>query len=468
MNEFFIQKIDIKDVMDIKDYEIPLDTNDRKHLIITGKNGCGKTSSLKEINKHLIQLLNNGFQNIKNLENHIINHTNAKNHSINNIENYLKNIDAQTDTIAQINANLKQQFHAGVILDEEVQKQQIAQLQNNISSYEQNIINENNNIHNYEQNISTWQNQLKEFLKINLHFSHPTEVYESIEKGKFILAYFEAKRGNIVNIPTTVTKQAFQPKYMTTPDLNKTFVQYMVNIHTEKMYAKDEHDDEGVKKIDTWFKNFENSLKTLFVKDDLKLRFYRKEFNFKIEYDNKSFGLNELSDGYSSILSILTELILRMDALGTKAYDIQGVILVDEIETHLHVELQKKILPFFTSFFPKLQFIVTTHSPFVLSSLSNAVICDLEKRVITQDLSAYSYESLVDSYFDIDKYSDEVKKNIARYEQLAVSDRSELKESEIIELLELKDYFSTIPKFQNEELGLEISRINKIMQINNK
>lgn len=456
MHEYFIQKIDIKNIRDIKDYEIPLDVDNRKHLIITGKNGCGKTSSLIEINNYLIKLLNNGFQNIKNLEQSIISYTIAKNNSLRNIENYKKNIEVQRQSIEQL--------HAEINHKEEREKQ----FKNNIQSYEQNILNEKQTIEGYEQNILSSQKQIDDFYKINLHFSHQTEVYESIQNGKFILAYFQAKRGNIVNIPTTVTKQAFQPKYMTTPDLNKTFVQYMVNIHTEKMYAKDENDNKGVEKIEKWFENFENSLKNLFDKDDLKLKFYRKEFNFKIEYENKSFGLNELSDGYSSILSILTELILRMDALDTKAYDIQGVILVDEIETHLHVELQKKILPFFTSFFPKLQFIVTTHSPFVLSSLSNAVICDLEKRVITQDLSAYSYESLVDSYFDIDKYSDEVKKNVARYEILAMSNKSELNENEIIELLELKDYFSTIPKFQNEELGLEISRINRIMQMNNK
>ncbi|MEA2012738.1 MAG: AAA family ATPase, partial [Verrucomicrobiota bacterium] len=98
------------------------------------------------------------------------------------------------------------------------------------------------------------------------------------------------------------------------------------------------------------------------------------------EYAGKSFGLNELSDGYSSLLAVLTELILRMEAHNASNYDMQGVVLIDEIETHLHVELQKKVLPFLVSFFPKIQFIVTTHSPFILSSLSNAVICDLEKK----------------------------------------------------------------------------------------
>ncbi len=125
-----------------------------------------------------------------------------------------------------------------------------------------------------------------------------------------------------------------------------------------------------------------------------------------------------ISDGYSSLLAILTELILRMEAHGASAYDMQGVVLIDEIETHLHVALQKKVLPFLTSFFKNIQFIVTTHSPFVLSSISNAVICDLEKRFVTTDLSAYSYDALVESYFDNDKYSKEVKEKIDRFENI--------------------------------------------------
>ena len=50
-----------------------------------------------------------------------------------------------------------------------------------------------------------------------------------------------------------------------------------------------------------------------------------------------------------------------------KMYDLQGIVLIDEIETHLHVELQKKILPFLTNFFPNIQFVITTHSPFILN-----------------------------------------------------------------------------------------------------
>ena len=72
-------------------------------------------------------------------------------------------------------------------------------------------------------------------------------------------------------------------------------------------------------------------------------------------------------------------LILRMEKNREGlAYNKEGIVLIDEIETHLHIGLQKKILPFLIGFFPNIQFIVTTHSHFVINSIENAIIYDLK------------------------------------------------------------------------------------------
>jgi len=229
----------------------------------------------------------------------------------------------------------------------------------------------------------------------------------------------------------------------------------MVKKRTDML--NDKFDGEGKKaiKIEAWFNNFENTLKSLFNEPSLILKYYSEELNFKIEYKDKSFGLNELSDGYSSLLAILTELILRMEAHNVEVYDMQGIVLIDEIETHLHVDLQKNILPFLVDFFPKIQFIVTTHSPFVLSSLSNAVICDIEKNFITEDLTAYSYDALIESYFDSDKYSEEIKNKIEYFDKL--SKISEKNTTEIEEYNKLKKFFKKLPTFMADELAVKIN-----------
>lgn len=76
----------------------------------------------------------------------------------------------------------------------------------------------------------------------------------------------------------------------------------------------------------------------------------------------------------------------------------EGIVLIDEIETHLHLGMQKIILPLLTTMFPNIQFIVTTHSPFILNSLRDAIAYDLENREQISDLTDYSYEALAEGY----------------------------------------------------------------------
>lgn len=450
MKDYFIQNIFIKDVRDIKELEIPLDKNKRKHLIITGKNGCGKTSTLLEINNLLNKLISNGFGTIEQKQKYIKSYGN-------NIEDYEKQIESHNK---QINIQLKQKKQ---LLNTSISNKQLFQIESNIKSYNVNILNAKKQISSLKNAIIDLQKQIDNFSKVDLIFSNENEVYKNIVNGTFILAYFKAKRENKQTVPQTPTKQSFQTKYDTNFELNKTFLQYMLNLKTTQAFAQIRNDNIEVEEIGKWFDNFEKSLKTIFDKDELKFVFYDKEFKFKIEYEGKSFGLNELSDGYSSLLAILTELILRMEAHKVKAYDMQGVVLIDEIETHLHVELQKKILPFLVSFFPRIQFVVTTHSPFVLSSLTDAVICDLEKRLVTEDLSGHSYESLVDTYFDTDKYSQDVKEKLKKYKEFTLKDiDNRLEKSEFKEYLKLEIFFENLPKYKNEEIGFQFNRIQQL------
>jgi predicted ATP-binding protein involved in virulence len=81
--------------------------------------------------------------------------------------------------------------------------------------------------------------------------------------------------------------------------------------------------------------------------------------------------------------------------------------------------------------FPNIQFIVSTHSTFGISSISNAVVFDLENKRRVEDLSAYSWETIVESYFDIGQYSHEITEKFTKYKELyykAQRDRAEEKE----------------------------------------
>jgi predicted ATP-binding protein involved in virulence len=368
-DEVFITSIEVKKVRNIENFTIPLNETERKHLIITGKNGSGKTSLLLEINSLILNYYihpQHGF------------------------------------------------FAAEIPPDNPV----------------------------------------------FLNFKNTTTLEHVFRDGNYLLTFFEARRNIFdLNIPSGINKVNLKKTYDTKERVNQNFIQYIVNLKAERSFAKDDNDNEAVAEIDTWFELFENQLKDLFEASDLQLIFDRKNYNFYIQIDhNEPFTLAQLSDGYSAVLSIVSELILRMEATGNKAYDLQGVVLIDEIETHLHVALQKKIMPFLCAFFPNIQFIITTHSPFVISSLKNAVVCDLEKReVISEDLTGYSYQALVESYFDTDEYSQAIKEKLYRYKFL--SEQAELTENEEDEYDDLEDYFDNLPKFRAAALAVEAEHI---------
>ncbi|NUQ26455.1 MAG: AAA family ATPase [Saprospiraceae bacterium] len=86
--------------------------------------------------------------------------------------------------------------------------------------------------------------------------------------------------------------------------------------------------------------------------------------------------ITEMSDGYRSILSLTFELIRQLVTTygaekvfprgeTTSSIDLPGVVLIDEIDAHLHPTWQTRIGAWFTRYFPNIQFIVTTHSPLV-------------------------------------------------------------------------------------------------------
>lgn len=100
------------------------------------------------------------------------------------------------------------------------------------------------------------------------------------------------------------------------------------------------------------------------------------------------------------------------------------IILIDEPEIHLYVALQKRILPYLEKCFPNSQFIVATHSPFIITSLKNATLFNLDNReTLNDDLTRYSYKNVIEEWFDIYSCSDEAKIKYAEFKKLACCDK---------------------------------------------
>lgn len=78
-------------------------------------------------------------------------------------------------------------------------------------------------------------------------------------------------------------------------------------------------------------------------------------------------SLFNISAGEASLLCIFGEIIKQADRIGKGHIigDVEGIVIVDEVDKHLHIKLQMEILPVLIKMFPKIQFILSTHSPFV-------------------------------------------------------------------------------------------------------
>ena len=100
-----------------------------------------------------------------------------------------------------------------------------------------------------------------------------------------------------------------------------------------------------------------------------------------LQIDDEKRELSELSSGYTSILKILQAIIAGFGNF-TNAKELEqvaGYVLIDEIESHLHNAWQVKIIPLLKKLFPNATFIITTHSPIVISQLQEGEAYRLQR-----------------------------------------------------------------------------------------
>jgi len=245
------------------------------------------------------------------------------------------------------------------------------------------------------------------------------------------------------------------PQSIEAVDLETTtsaeFLKYMLYLNYQKLDALVNNNNTQAEKVANWFDMFESVLRKIYDCLQLELTHNSKDLSFKISMpDREPFGLNEMADGFSSLLYIVVELLMKMESRASLTYDVPGIVFIDEIETHLHVELQRLVLPFLVEMFPRIQFIVTTHSPFVISSLRNAIVFDLERRIRVEDMSNYSYEGIIEHYYDLNQYSEEANHQFAIYQSLVDKENRTTSESE--QFIDARTYLKQIPVGAAQEL----------------
>ncbi|HIF5695952.1 TPA: AAA family ATPase [Vibrio parahaemolyticus] len=326
-----------------------------KNLIITGENGCGKTRFLRQLHLYLQQFFNRSIQPKEVVQQKLI-----------NSQQQLKRLSAS-----------HQNYNA------------------------------------YVNQVKAFAQQLERLSNENMEISDTDALFELVNNKHFILRFFEANRlasniasngqiESISNIKNTARSQNFEQ------DSSNQFEKYLVSYYNYGSHViARENNPEKEQQINAWFEKVQNDLRDLFEDHELILQYNPEEQAFYIlQHGKDPYRFNTLSSGYSSILSIYADLLMKVELRDVPAEDITGFVLIDEIDAHLHVSIQRKIFSFFDKAFPKIQFIVTTHSPFVVQSVNDSIIYDLSKLEPLEDLSMYSYESILKGLLGVESTSD--------------------------------------------------------------
>jgi predicted ATP-binding protein involved in virulence len=153
----------------------------------------------------------------------------------------------------------------------------------------------------------------------------------------------------------------------------------------------------------------------------------------------EQLALDQLSGGYRVMLTLVIDLARRMAQAnphrGKDAIDAAGVVLIDEIDLHLHPRWQQRVLHDLLRTFPNIQFIVTTHSPQVLTTVKPEQILILEREAgrmaIAAATSSYGAKSgrLLTEILGVDEQPPadvvEFTRLLNRYAALVATDRGE-------------------------------------------
>ncbi|MFN0033485.1 MAG: AAA family ATPase [Saprospiraceae bacterium] len=257
-----------------------------------------------------------------------------------------------------------------------------------------------------------------------------------------VYAYFEEqRRTNVDDVKAPISEQEFA-KLSSEQGLSKLLKQFLVNKKVNQAFAMIENNTVSAGQQGKFFDEMERVFQNVFQEEKLGLVFSQPAYEFFIKYpDGRQATLNQLPAGYSALLGILLELMVRVDLVQSRRGDFStsppGIVLIDEPEAHLHLEMQYQVMPLLTRLFPNIQFIVATHSPAVMSSIKDATVFDLTTKEVAKDwVVGSSFSELMQTHFGLDNEFSNIADGIMAEAQ-RISDNGKSPEQKLATLRKL-------------------------------
>ena len=224
-----------------------------------------------------------------------------------------------------------------------------------------------------------------------------------------VMVYYQTHRMVLKNPYTFNRKKGKPEKYYQFYAYQKAFSSEINNFQDFFDWFKEEEDYENEirlrenpdyrnprleiirRAITNFFNNFYHSNFTnLRVVRSVSERFMRNSVkpSLTITKNNQDFKIEQLSDGEKMLLMLVTDLARRLAIANPNSQNAlsgKGIVLIDEIDLHLHPQWQRSVIPSLTQTFPNCQFIVTTHSPQVLSEVKRENVFIIENYQIVEN-----------------------------------------------------------------------------------
>lgn len=259
-----------------------------------------------------------------------------------------------------------------------------------------------------------------------------------------------------------------------------TLIQWIANMRTKQALAYLNGDINRSEYYETAILRIEECLSDIF---EFNLKFLVEDdpLNVFIVIDDKKLSFEVLPDGFKSVISWISDLLMRMDRIQwltpESIFDRNIIIYLDEIDVHLHPAMQRKILPVIQKLFRNAQIFVSTHSPFVVGSVDGAWIHMLKrnrdgnvsfsKPLLSED--AKSYTLILNEIFNVNSYYGiDIEKKLEEFRTLRnkLVHSKRISPDDIIHLQSLISFF----KNQNSEeiknsIGMEMAQLKKLIKI---
>ena len=166
---------------------------------------------------------------------------------------------------------------------------------------------------------------------------------------------------------------------------------------TVQKYQNQELGLQGIPELEAVYSAMESCYKRITGCDDVKMQYNLGTDELEIAYREETgewmrMSINQMSDGYKGTISLVADIAYRMAVLNPQllnkvCVETDGIVMIDEIDLHLHPMWQQRILDDLQEIFPKVQFIVSTHAPAVISTTSseNIIILDSGEAIAPSD-----------------------------------------------------------------------------------